>query len=216
MTRRTLLYRWHEAWIRPRFRIRIVFSFVFLGLMLRTLAQFLLWVERRPGVVVPDPLLAAFPPTEMTWVIFTLVYLGIVMAVAAFSLDPDRLALAFQTYALCIVFRIIAMYLLPLEPPAVTIPLKDPLVETFGSGQLLMKDLFFSGHTSVLFILFLTAARGWLKWTFFAFTLAAATAIIIHHTHYSVDVFVAPFVAYTSYRIAVMVNKRYDPGITSY
>jgi hypothetical protein len=184
--------------------------------MLRTLAQFLLWVERRPGAVVPDPLLATFPPTDMTWVIFTLVYLGIVMAVIAFSLDPDRLALALQAYALCIVFRIMAMYLLPLEPPIVTIPLRDPFVETFGSGQLLMKDLFFSGHTSVLFILFLTASRGWLKWTFLVFTLAAATAIIIHHTHYTVDVFVAPFVAYAAYRIALIVNKRFDPGITSY
>jgi hypothetical protein len=152
----------------------------------------------------------------MTWVIFTLVYLGIVMAVTMFSVDPDRLALVFQAYALCIVFRIIAMYLLPLEPPAITIPLKDPFVETFGSGQLLMKDLFFSGHTSILFILFLTSARGWLKWTFLLFTLAAATAIIVHHTHYTVDVFIAPFVAYASYRIALIVNKRFDPGITSY
>jgi membrane-associated phospholipid phosphatase len=79
-----------------------------------------------------------------------------------------------------------------------------------------MKDLFFSGHTSTLFLLFLTAGRGRLKILFLCCTIAVAATIIIHHSHYAVDVFVAPFVAYTSYRIAYLLNKKFDPTIHSY
>jgi hypothetical protein len=216
MTFSTMFVRWPEAWKRPLFRVRFFISVPFFVVMLTLLAKFLLWVERRPGVVVPDPVLASFPPTDLTWLIFCLVYGGIVAGLIAYSVDPDRLLLAIQAYALCVVFRIIAMYLLPLEPPVATIPLKDPFVEAFGSGQLLMKDLFFSGHTSVLFILYLTAAHGWLKQMFLCFTIAVAIAIIVHHTHYSVDVFIAPFVAYSAYRMALLINGRYDGGKTSY
>jgi hypothetical protein len=184
--------------------------------MLTLLAHFLQWVERRPGVVVPDPVLAAFGPTDMTWAIFALIYLSLVLALVTFSREPDRLLLAMLSYSIMVVFRIIAMYLLPLDPPSPTIPLQDPFVQLFGSGQVLMKDLFFSGHTSTLFLLFLTSAAGKLRWLFLICTIAVVASIIIHHTHYTIDVFIAPFVAYSSYRIALLTSKRFDPGITAY
>ncbi len=37
--------------------------------------------------------------------------------------------------------------------------LNDPLVEFFGTGQTLTKDLFFSGHTATLLILFLVSEK---------------------------------------------------------
>ena len=47
------------------------------------------------------------------------------------------------------------MYSLPFNPPPEMIPLNDPFVQFFGSGKLLTKDFFFSGHTATLFLLFL-------------------------------------------------------------
>lgn len=208
--------RWSEAWIRPRFRVRFFVTIPFFLVVLFSLANYLQWVERRLGIVIPDPVLAAFPPTDLTWLIFSLIYLSIIIALIVYTREPDRLLLAFQSYSIMVVFRIIAMYLLPLDPPAVTIPLQDPFVQLFGSGNVLMKDLFFSGHTSTLFLLFLTAGSKRLKVFFLLCTIAVATSIIIHHTHYTVDVFVAPFVAYCSYRIALLMNKRYDPSLTAF
>ncbi len=204
---------WKAAWGRPAFRFRAWVTVPFLAAILAALATFLQWVERRAGVVVPDPLLALFPPTDLTWFIFGLIYGGLVIALLFLVRDPDRLLLAMQSYSLMVVFRILAMYLLPLDPPAMTIPLKDPFVQLFGSGNVLMKDLFFSGHTSTLFLLFLTARKGRLRTALLLFTISVAVLIVIHHSHYAVDVYMAPFVAYTSYRIALLLNARVDPGI---
>jgi hypothetical protein len=204
---------WKTAWSRPAFRVRSLITFPFLAVMLATLAAYLQWVEKRPGVVVPDPVLALFPPIDLTWFIFGLIYGALVTALAFLARDPDRLLLACQSYSLMVVFRIIAMYLLPLDPPAATIPLKDPFVQLFGSGNVLMKDLFFSGHTSTLFLLSLTAGTRTLKLVYLLCTVAVAVLIVIHHSHYTVDVYVAPFVAYTSYRIAALLNMHADPAV---
>ncbi len=204
---------WREAWIRPAFRVRTLITFPFLAVVLLTFTTFLQWVERRAGVVVPDPILRLFPPTDLTWIIFGLIYGAIAAALLIFARDPDRLLLALQSYSLMVVFRIIAMYLLPLDPPSVTIPLRDPFVQLFGSGNVLMKDLFFSGHTSTLFLLFLNAREGRWRIAFLLCTISVAVLIVVHHSHYAVDVYMAPFVAYASYRIIVLLNTRFDPGM---
>lgn len=205
---------WKSAWSRPAFRIRAWIACPLLAIMLITLTVFLRWVERRSGVVVPDPVLALLPPTDLTWVIFGLIYGGLLTALVFLIREPDRLLLAIQSYSLMVVFRIIAMFLLPLDPPAETIPLQDPFVQLFGSGSVLMKDLFFSGHTSTLFLLYLTARKGKLKSVFLLFTAAVAVMIVIHHSHYAVDVYVAPFVTYVAYRIATLVTMRFDTAAT--
>jgi hypothetical protein len=100
------------------------------------------------------------------------------------------------------------MSLLPLDPPQTMIPLTDPFVEYFGTGISLSKDLFFSGHTSTLFLLGLTMqARRWRTFFFFC-TAAVACCVLIQHIHYTVDVFVAPFFAYASYRLALSMHSR--------
>ena len=206
---------WRGAWQRPPFRVRFFVTLPLLGLMLALLAVYLLWVEQRPGVVVPDPVLKALPLADLTWVIFGLIYGALVIGVAALVRDPDRLLLASLSYSLMVAFRIVAMYLLPLDPPVPTIPLQDPFVQLFGPGNVLMKDLFFSGHTSTLFLLFLTARRGKLRLFFLLCTIVVVAAILVHRTHYAVDVYIAPFVTYTSYRLALLLTGHVDPAAPS-
>jgi hypothetical protein len=215
MTTTSIAAAWRTAWQRPPFRVSFFVTIPFFVLMLVALAIFLQWVEHRSGAVVSDPVLAALAPRDLTWIIFGLIYGALAGGLLVLIREPGRLLLAFQSYALMVVFRIIAMYLLPLDPPAVTIPLQDPFVQLFGSGNVLMKDLFFSGHTSTLFLLFLTARRGWLKVLFLLCTIAVAATIIIHHAHYAVDVYMAPFVSYTSYRIAYLLSRKCDPAIAA-
>jgi len=50
------------------------------------------------------------------------------------------------------------MYSAPLDAPERLILLNDPFVQFIGSGEALTKDLFFSGHTATLFLLFLRSA----------------------------------------------------------
>jgi hypothetical protein len=98
------------------------------------------------------------------------------------------------------------MYLIPLDPPPGMVILKDPLVESFGTSATPTKDLFFSGHTSTMFLLFLTAANRNLKLLFLICTMLIGFCVILQQVHYSIDVWVAPFFAYSSYRVIFLFH----------
>jgi len=111
-----------------------------------------------------------------------------------------------------VIFRSIAMYLTPFEAPETLLLLNDPFVQLFGKGDILTKDLFFSGHTATLFLLFLLAQNKLLKSFFLISTILVGTAVLLQHVHYAIDVFVAPFVAYGSYRIIKNLHINFSKG----
>ncbi|HSW55410.1 MAG TPA: phosphatase PAP2-related protein [Ignavibacteriaceae bacterium] len=164
-------------------------------------SHFLHFVEQRDGVVLNDPLLNAFNPIDLTWLTFALIYLSLIIFVVTTFNKPDKLLIAFQAYGLLLIFRTIAMYLTPFEAPETIILLDDPFVQFFAKGDILTKDLFFSGHTGTLFLVFLLAENKTLKTIFLILTILVGSAVLLQHVHYSIDVFVAPFVAYGAYRI---------------
>ncbi len=199
---------WSAAWSDRDFRRRALGSAVGLVLVLTALAHFLSWVERRPGVVLPDPLLNLLTPHDLTWLTFALIYAALIATVARLADQPRMLVLGLQAYALMALLRMAAMSLAPLEAPPQMIPLLDPLVEAVSSGTVLTKDLFFSGHTSTMFLFFLLARGRWARTVFLAGTLAVAVCVLEQHVHYSVDVLVAPLFANAAYEIA----QRLSPG----
>jgi hypothetical protein len=200
---------WKEAFKNRRFRVEFVITFFLLIFILIILANFLNFVETRDGVTLYDPLLNLFEPIDLAWLTFSLIYVSLFLAVFFFIKKPHLLVAAVQSYVLLIILRIVAMYLLPLNPPGKMIALSDPLIEFFGTGQLLTKDLFFSGHTATLFLLFLLAEKKLLKSFFFTSTILVAISVLLQHVHYAIDVFTAPFFAYCSFMIVRSLKKYY-------
>lgn len=197
---------WGVAWSDRGFRIRLLLTLPALALALALLARFLEWNETRPGAVLADPVLSLFAPRDLTWLTFSLIYLGIAFGVARLLTEPRALVLALGAYVLMVLLRIFAMWVTPLEPPPGMIPLHDPLVRLFGPGKLLTKDLFFSGHTSTLVLLALTVpGRAW-RAAFLAASAAVGFSVLAQHVHYTVDVLAAPFFAYASVRLAARLG----------
>ena len=178
-----------------------IITMIILTVVLISFSQFLHFIEQREGVVLSDPVLRAFNPIYLTWLTFALIYLSLIIFVVTSFNKPDKLLIAFQAYGLMVIFRSIAMYLTPFEVPESILLLNDPFIQLFGKGEILTKDLFFSGHTGTLFLLFLLAENKTLKSIFLISTIMVGTAVLLQHVHYSIDVFVAPFVAYGAYRI---------------
>ena len=199
---------WQEKLSDPNFRFLFMLSFIVLAFVLYWMTKFLLYNETRQGITLDDPLLSLFSPIKVTWITFGLIYFGLITALISLSFYPDKLMLALQSYGLVALFRVTAMYFLPLNPPAHIIPLKDPVVELFGNGHTLLRDLFFSGHTATMFIFFLTAQNKTLKIIFLISTVLVGACVLVQHVHYTVDVVIAPFVTYTSYRIALLIDNK--------
>jgi hypothetical protein len=199
---------WKTFFQTKRNRTEFIITTIILIVVALSFSRFLQFVESRAGVTLPDPLLSSFNPIDLTWLTFTIIYLSIIIFIYSVRNKPEDIMIALQVYSLMVIFRTIAMYLTPLNAPATLILLDDPFVQLFGKGEILTKDLFFSGHTGTLFLLFLLAGNKKLKFIFLISTIVVGSAVLLQHVHYSIDVFIAPFVAYGSFRIVKIFQKK--------
>lgn len=204
-----MLELWKTYLTKKSNRINLVATFSLLLPVLIILPNFLSFIEQRPGISFNDPVLKLFNPVDLTWFTFILIYAALILALIHLRAYPRQLLLAFKVYAITVIFRIVGMYLLPLEPPAAMILLNDPFVQFFGSGEVLTKDLFFSGHTSIMFIFYLTAQTKLFKYFFLIATILVAIFVILQHVHYSIDVFAAPFFAFAAFKISLLIDAKF-------
>lgn len=203
---------WRSAWRAPRFRGSLALTVAVLAGTLALLSHVLQLVEQRPGARLEDPLLALFSPRDLSTATFTVIYGCMLVALIDLARRPWSLLRALIGYILVALARAAMMWVTPLDPPEHLIPLRDPFIETFGPGALLTRDLFFSGHTSTLFLLALCVPSRWLRAPLFVATLAVAALVLAQHAHYTIDVLVAPCVAFCAFRLAdcacARVNRR--------
>ncbi len=194
---------WRQAWADRGFRVRLAVVPAVLVATLAALATLVKWVERRPGAILPDPVLALIPPRDVTWPVFALIYVGIVLAVLLLLRRPVRLLLGIQGYVAMAILRMIVMWATPLDPPPGMIVLEDPLVQILGgAARPLTRDLFFSGHTSTMFLLFLAVPGKAARAFFLSCTVGVGVLVLVQHVHYAVDVLAAPPFAYVAWRIS--------------
>jgi hypothetical protein len=208
MAHRTALERWRDAWRARGFRLSLVGTLLGVGVTLAGFTMFLGYVEQRSGVVLMDPVLAAFHPVDVTWWVFAVLYLSLGTGIATLLRTPRELVIGVQTYLLMVAVRTVMMFVTPLDPPPTMIPLLDPVVawlrELLGHRSAATstptRDLFFSGHTATMCVLGFTAQATGLRRFFFACAGIMATLVTVQHVHYTVDVLVAPFVAFAAHR----------------
>lgn len=75
-----------------------------------------------------------------------------------------------------------------------------------GTGKFITKDLFFSGHTSIQFLIFLCFRNKIDKIVALAASVAVACLVLIQHVHYTVDVLAAFVFTYIIYRMGKLVT----------
>ena len=188
------------------FRNEFIISVIVLAIMLFALAKFLNFNENRESITLADPILHYFKAVDLTWSIFGLIYLSIAIILYTLALNPSQMAFTFQCYSLLLLIRIIMMFLMPLNPPEGMILLNDPFVQFFGTGQILTKDLFFSGHTATIFLFYLVSDKKTLKIFFLVATILVGVFVLLQHVHYAIDVASAPFFSYLSYRLIYLMQ----------
>lgn len=198
---------WSDFLKNKKLLVRFSISVIGVVIILFFMTHFLNFIEQRQGVILNDPILKMLPPINLTWLIFTVIYLSLILTISLIIKNPMSLLFAIRAYGIMIVLRIIAMYLLPLNPPTGMILLNDPFIQFFGSGNILTKDLFFSGHTATLFLFYLLIDKKIYKNILLGLTIIIAYLVLAQHVHYSIDVFAAPFFSYSAYKIAGYLSK---------
>jgi len=195
---------WKYAWGSAAFRTHFILTVLF-GILLAAFADhFFEFIQARPGHLIGDAVLDWVPSHDMSMYIFALLYVGVIIAVGtAIVKEPEVLLTGMQAYILLTLMRMATLYFIPLEPHPGLVLLEDPFVGyLIYNENVITKDLFFSGHVSAMFLLYLTATGRNLKIFLAADTVLVAVCMLFQHAHYTVDILAAPFFALLSCYLA--------------
>jgi hypothetical protein len=102
----------------------------------------------------------------------------------------------------------------PLNPPNGIIIISDPLTNLFYGQHIVTKDLFFSGHTSIIVLATLCLENKKDKFIGIIATIIVASLLLVQHIHYTLDVIAAPIFAYLLFRLAKFVLQKVDNPFT--
>lgn len=153
-------------------------------------------IELREGFQINDILLSILPAKDCSEAIFILIWSCVALATIRFLNNPMLFIVFLWSYVLLCLTRIITISLVPLNAPDGLIPLRDPLSNYFYGQVFITKDLFYSGHTATLFLIFLCLEKKRDKLMVLLATAVVGLLLLVQHVHYSMDVLAAPFFAY--------------------
>lgn len=192
---------WKETWSSSLQRIQLIVGSLLMILITFMLPSFFNLIQKRDGPVIHDWVLAAIPPHNVSWAIFTVIW-GIGFYALWRGIEKPTIYITYLwTFIFITIIRVLTISLVPLNPPVGLIVLTDPLTAVFYGRSTITKDLFFSGHTSILFLAFLCLERKWDKILALVGTCIVACLLLVQHVHYTIDIIAAPIIIYPVNRV---------------
>lgn len=163
----------------------------------------------KPGPRLNDYAFQLLKPRDWSPVIFALIFSAPTLFLLVNFSSPEKILVIIQCYVVVNFLRILSLYLFTLETPEGIIPLVDPFLEkvAYGGNATFTKDLFFSGHTSTLFIIFLAEKRRGLKIILILSTILIGFLLVWQRVHYTIDVIGALLVTFVVYKGIVALNR---------
>lgn len=195
-----------RVWEEKAFRSKLIAWFLVVAALLTFLPFFFQFIQVRDGVHLNDPFLKILPARDFSIPIFLVIWSCALLLLISMIRDARILLNFMAAYSLLTLFRLITIYFLPMEPPENLIALKDPLSNSFYGVSFITKDLFFSGHTSTLFLIFLSLGNRKFRVFSLIGTCLVGFLLLLQHVHYTIDViFAFPF-AYITYLLAKRIT----------
>ncbi|MBK5278069.1 MAG: hypothetical protein JJE09_04310 [Bacteroidia bacterium] len=202
---------WKQALSNKSFRIHLIAA-GFVGILIILFLPYFFneILLPKPGLLLNDFILSLLEPKDWSWVIFGLIYFTLLLTIYFNYSKPHAILLGIESYIGINLVRIVTLYFVTLEPPQGIIPLIDPLITKAAYGNVVyLKDLFFSGHVSTLFLLFLIEENKLRKIFILSASILVGFLILWQHVHYTIDVLSAPLFAGIIYSIIRKFHSAY-------
>jgi membrane-associated phospholipid phosphatase len=193
---------WQEAWQLPGFRRKAMTGLILIIAILSLFPLFFQAIERRHGLLLNDPLLRVLPPHDVSLAMFIIIWAITLLSLFRAAQTPQMFLTFLWAYIFLSLARVLTITLVPLDPPAGLINLADPLSNFFYGEKFVTKDLFFSGHTSAVFLLYLTIPGKMDKKLALLATICVGSLLLVQHVHYTLDVLGGLLFAWLCYRLA--------------
>jgi len=203
---------WKAVWKSPGGRQQIISGTLVMMAVVFILPNFFGYIEKRKGTVLNDWVLAAITPHNESILIFAIIWGMILFIIIRAIYSPSIYILYCWTLVFVSIARLSCIALVPLDPPRGLIPLTDPLTGVFYGNAMITKDLFFSGHTATLMLIFLCLEKPVDKVIGAIATIVVGYLLLVQHIHYTIDVLAAPVFVYVFYRFTrYFLNKSNKP-----
>lgn len=199
---------WKTTWQNKKSRYLLIIGGIVLIAILIYFPHFFAMIEQKEGSVINDALLSSIPTKDLSVPIFIVLWSTSFLILIRCIQNPSIMILFLWSFILITLSRFTTIQLFPLNPPDGLIPLKDPLTNFFygGTDRFIRKDLFYSGHTSSQFLIFLTLTKKWDKRAALLSSLLIGTFVLVQHIHYTIDVLAAYIITYLIFRIAKKIT----------
>lgn len=205
---KAIVIAWKNAWSSRKFRtMTTAGSIVLLGILV-CFPFFFSIIEQREGTLINDHLLILIPPNDVSIPTFIVIWSMTLLLWVRFLQDPSIFILFLWCFIILCFSRMFTILLFPLNPPTGLIPLRDPLSSIFygGAGRFISKDLFYSGHTSIQFLMFLILRKKIDRVLALLSTLIIGTLVLVQHVHYTIDVLAAIVFSYLIYLLGKKIT----------
>jgi membrane-associated phospholipid phosphatase len=179
---------WQVAWGTPSFRRKVIMGMAILIPILAFFPYFFQTIEHRNGIVLNDPLLRVLTPHNVSVPLFIIIWALSLLSIVRAAQHPRMFLTFLWAFIPLTLFRMLTITLVPLDPPVGLIGLADPLSNFFYGPKFITRDLFFSGHTSSVFLLYLCLPGKADKKLALLATLSVAILLLVQHVHYTLDV----------------------------
>ncbi len=200
---------WAAAWDSSYFKAVFLITVIICGSVMLFLPYYFSYIQARAGILIYDPILALLKPVDVSIFIFSLLYICVTICLSYIAYFPKFLVKAAWAYCILTCLRMFVMLFVPLEAPPEIIVLVDPILSLIVYQETTVtKDLFFSGHTATMALLAFGVPNKVLKSFFIMGIFIMAALLLKQHVHYTVDILVAPFFAYVSWKLAEKVEEK--------
>lgn len=191
---------------------------LYLGLNIIALVGFIIvlpWyfnhiIQPKPGIQLNDWLMNLLPPMDWSNLIFVIIFGAPALFFINNIKNPMAILLSLQCYVIVNYLRIASIYIFTLEAPNGLIPLSDPFLAkvAYGGNAVFVKDLFFSGHTSTLAIIYFIERKKSIKAILLISTIVVGLLLIWQHVHYSIDILGAWIITWLVSKGIEQLNRR--------
>jgi hypothetical protein len=205
--RYALSLKWSDAWKIPSFRWKFWVGMAVFASILTSLPFFFDAIENRNGYVFSDFILELIPARNFSIAVFFLIWSSCLLLVVRMYRDPVMMLVTLWAYNSVTLLRMACISLISLNPPAGLIPLSDPITNQFYGAHYITHDLFFSGHTTTVFLIFLCLKKKWDRIYVLGASILLGLFLLGQHVHYTIDVLAAPVFTYAAYRLALLFTK---------
>ncbi len=190
---------WRTAWQSAVFRWKFILGVVGVLALLLAFPAFFQTIEQNSGPMLNDWVLNQLPPHDVSIPIFLTIWATALLLLVRARRSPAIFMMFVYGYIIVSLSRMLSINLVPLDPPAGLIPLIDPISNAFYGKSYITKDLFYSGHTSSIFLMFLCLRRWWDRLLALLGTLLVGGLLLVQHVHYTIDVLGAFVFTYPLY-----------------